>query len=82
MATTIDTDHVVGSTVYHVSQTDGVREGIVKMIDIRVPITGEINMSVKYTVYFTNSVFGTIVADEEDLYSDVDAALAAYKPLI
>lgn len=82
MATSLTTDHDVGDTVYHVSKTDGVREGIVKTIEINVPITGQVNMSVEYNVHFTNSVFGAIVADEQDLYSDIDVALAAYKLLI
>lgn len=82
MTTTITTDFEVGDTVYHVSATEGVREGIVKTIDINVPITGAINMSVVYNVVFTTTSFGSAEADEADLFGDVDAALAAYKLLI
>lgn len=82
MTTTITTDFLVGDTVYHVSESNGVREGIVKTIEISVPITGIVNMSVVYNVVFTITSFGSVEAKEEDLFSNVDAALAAYKLLI
>lgn len=82
MTTTISTDFTVGETVYHVSATEGVREGVVKTIDINVPITGEVNMSVVYNVVFTTTLFGSAECDEADLFNDVDLALAAYKLLI
>lgn len=82
MTTTITTDFTVGATVYHVSATEGVREGVVKTIDINVPITGIVNMSVVYNVVFTTTSFGSVDADEADLFADIDLALAAYKLLI
>lgn len=82
MATSVTTDFQVGATVWHVSETDGVREAIVKSIAINIPYTGTVNMTTTYDVRFVNAIFGSLDAKEEDLFGDVDLALAEYKTRI
>lgn len=67
----------VGDIVYHISETDGVREAVVKSGQYVENTSGT---ATEYSIQFTNTTFGSLSAvDEADLDSDVDVALATYK---
>lgn len=74
--TTVNVAYEVNQTVFHVDNTYGVREGIVKSISINTTVLGT---TIRYNVQFVVTSFGSVEADEADLYADVDSALTQYR---
>jgi hypothetical protein len=84
MATTTNLYDVNG-TVYHVSVDKGVRQGVVRAVDIALRPDGTplgYTTTIEYDVQLVTSGHSTVTDVESTLYDDVDAALAAYKALI
>lgn len=72
-------DFIPGDTVYTVDATYGVRKAVVKNMTATVsPLT----TNVQYGVQFSNAASGSTLIQADDLFDDVDAALAAYRDLI
>ena len=71
----------VGQTVWHVSLNDGVREGVIKMLEIK-QVFPAIAPTISYTAQFVNAANGSVVDVEATFYDNVDDALAAYRVLL
>jgi hypothetical protein len=79
--TTITYQFDVGQTVWHVSLNDGVREGVVKTLEIK-QVFPAIAPTIRYTSQFINAANGSVTDDEANFYADIDSALNAYKILL
>ena len=75
----ITTAHDVNDIVYHVSEDEGVRKGVVKTTDISIT---PLATTIEYAIQFTDATLGSVVALEPEVYDDIDLALAAYKLLV
>lgn len=71
----------IGQTVYHVDALTGIREGIVKTIDIKLSYP-TVAATVVYGVSYSKSAQGSISAVEADLAVDIATAVLMYTPII
>lgn len=72
---TVTHDFILGQTVFHVNDLNGVKEAIVKTVDITI---SQVGTFVKYSITYTKTSTTTDVY-QSSLYGDIDLALAAYK---
>jgi hypothetical protein len=72
-------NYPVGSIVFHVNATTGIREAIVQTITMNSTAAGT---TTSYNIAFKNAVFGSTSDIEANLYPDIDSAFAAYSPLV
>lgn len=91
MATTVPNPYAIGydfpvaGTVFCVipvtgtNGIHGVNEAVVSAITINVTQSGPI---INYDIAFKNSMLGSMTVLSNQLYPDVDAALAAYRSLV
>lgn len=75
----ITTAHDVNDVVYHVSEDEGVRKGVVKSTAIAI---NPLATTIEYAIQFTDAALGSATALESEVYDDIDLALAAYKLLV
>lgn len=68
----------VNGVVYHVTN-EFVRKGIIKQVESDTTILGTTKL---YKIQYSDAQLGSAEVEEENLFDDVDAALAAYKLLI
>lgn len=73
---TITYAHALGATVYHVAEDTGVREAVVKSLDIDVKYA---NTSLQYNIAYTNAKYGSAIVSEADLFADVEVALDTFQ---
>lgn len=78
---TISYSFIPGDTAWHVSAQYGVREGVIKKVEI-VQLFPMITPVVNYTIQFTQPTSGSAVDVQDNFYGDVDTALAAYRDLL
>jgi len=76
---TITYAYAINSEVFHVDDTKGVRDAIVKALTVTITPAGT---TLTYDVAFKKSSEGSANVQESTLYADVDLALAAYRPLV
>ncbi|MCK9369731.1 hypothetical protein M0R04_07485 [Candidatus Dojkabacteria bacterium] len=69
-------NYEVTQEVFHVSETLGVRDAIVKGISIAISQT---SVAITYSIAFKKTSQGSALVLENTLYNDVDSALAAYR---
>lgn len=70
----------VNQTVYHVSLNEGVREGVVRSSQVNInPTSTTITYDVAYTQPTVGCSGGSAEAEQDDLFDDIDLALAEYK---
>jgi hypothetical protein len=69
-------DYEITQEVFHVDPDKGVRDAIVKGIDI---VISQTSTAITYTISFKKTNQGSAKVLENTLYSDVDSALAAYR---
>lgn len=73
---TITYAHALGATVYQVGEDTGVREAIVKSLNVDVKYG---NTSLQYNIAFTNAKYGSAIDVEEDLFADPTVALDEFQ---
>lgn len=71
----------VGQTVFCVDKSFGVKEAVVKEIDIVVKLPTLIPL-VEYTVQYVNTATGSAVFPETVIFADVDSALTAFRTIV
>ena len=71
--------YTVNQQVFNVDMHDGVREAVVKEVDITITNTGA---DIEYTIAFMKCGPGTTKVKEDTLFPDIDSALADYKILV
>jgi hypothetical protein len=84
MATTTNL-YDVNDTVFHVNVDKGVRQGVVRSVDIALRPDGTplgYTTTIEYKVQLVTAGQAIITDVESTLYADVDVALAAYKDII
>jgi hypothetical protein len=72
----INVAYEINQTVFHVSLTHGVREGVVRSAAVEITPTAT---NITYDIAFKIATSGSTEALEADLFSEIDAALFEYK---
>lgn len=72
----LDYQFCVGQTVYHVDNTDGIRDAVVKKVEATIQYG---SVALQYTIAYKTSSFGSAIVDQATLYALADDAWAAYK---
>ena len=75
---TVEHSFNLGQTVFNVNETQGVREAVVRSIDITINQTGTL---VRYGIVYNKSSVSDDVY-QSALYGDIDSALAVYKNMV
>lgn len=81
----ITTAYDVNDVVYQVDNDKGVRKGTVSAVDIAMRPPGiplGYTVAIQYTMHLAETAQTLTGVAEDTLYDDIDAALAAYKPLV
>lgn len=81
----ITTAYDVNDVVYQVDNDKGVRKGTVSAVDIAMRPSGipaGYVVTTLYTMHLAETTQALTGVAEDTLYDDIDAALAAYKPLV
>ena len=80
---TITVAYDVNQTVYAVSLNDGVREGIVRSSTVEINATSTtITYDIAYTLPTIGCSGSSTEVEQDDLFADIDTALAEYKTRI
>ena len=73
----------INQTVFHVSMDSGVREGVVRSAMVEIdPTATVITYDIGYTLPTIGCGSSSTEADQDDLFADIDTALAEYKSRI
>lgn len=75
---TVAHNFMVGQTVFHMTEAGGVKEAIVKTVDISI---GQSGTFIKYNITYTKTA-ASLDVYQPSLYDDIDLALAAYKNIV
>jgi hypothetical protein len=78
MSTTITTAYDVNNTVYTVDAEEGVQKGVVQKTTITIKPTATI---IEYDIQYVDAFNGSATMEEQDVFNDIDLALAAYKEI-